>query len=221
MTPLGRRALAVAVAVAGALAACGARSDDVATGAADAALPDAGGATPVGDSDARDAALAPDASLEGGPEDAGRFTLTSPSFTDGGTLPVDFTCDGAGTSPPLAWSGLPAGTVELALLMTTLAKDGLKWNWVLYRLPPAPASLAPASNGGGTCGLTSDGPNLAYSPPCSLGPGPKAYTFTVYALSSRPALPAQPNQVTGAALTDAISTITLAKAEISVTYTRP
>ena len=140
---------------------------------------------------------------------------------DGGTLPADFTCDGAGTSPPLAWSGVPAGTVELALLMTTLAKDGLKWNWVLYGLPPTPAALAVGSNGGGTCGLTSDGPNLAYSPPCSQGPGAKTYTFTLYALSARPTLPAQPSQVTGAVLTDAISTITLAKSELSVSYTRP
>ena len=72
----------------------------------------------------------------------------------------------------------------------------------------------------GTAGLTSDGPNLAYSPPCSRGPGPMRYTFTLYALSSRPALPATPRMVTGAVLTSAIASITLASASLSVTYTR-
>ena len=220
MRAVGRYALAVAVAAAGALAACGARSDEGPAGADGGADLTSDGAAPS-DAGAADAPLTTDAAADAGSEDAGRFTVTSVSFADGGALPAEFTCDGAGTSPPLAWSGVPAGTVELAILMSTLAKDGLKWNWVLYRLPPAPASLAPASNGGGTCGLTSDGPNLAYSPPCSLGPGPKTYTFTVYALSGRPTLPSQPNQVTGAVLGDSISTITLAKAELSVTYTRP
>ena len=30
------------------------------------------------------------------------FTLSSPAFTDGGTLPIEFTGDGKGASPPLA-----------------------------------------------------------------------------------------------------------------------
>lgn len=219
MTPRLRPVLAV-LALAGALVACGARSDDGPTGG-DAGPVDGGVASPS-DSAVPADALAPDgSSADAGDASSGPFTLTSSRFADGGTLPVDFTCDGAGTSPPLAWSGVPAGTVELALLMTTLAKDGLKWNWVLYGLPPTPAALAAGSNGGGTCGLTSDGPNLAYSPPCSQGPGAKTYTFTLYALSARPTLPAQPSQVTGAMLTDAISTITLAKSELSVSYTRP
>ncbi|MBL8609925.1 MAG: hypothetical protein JNL38_21500, partial [Myxococcales bacterium] len=73
------------------------------------------GAAP-GDAGAADAPFTTDAAAEAGSEDAGRFTVTSVSFADGGALPAEFTCDGAGTSPPLAWSGGPAGTVELAIL---------------------------------------------------------------------------------------------------------
>ncbi len=202
-----------------ALVACGARSDDA---PAPAESPDAAQPAPDAGSGA-DAAVREDAGADGAaPEaDAGPFALTSPRFVDGGTLPAEFTCDGAGGSPPLAWSGVPFGTVELALLVTTVAKDGLKWNWVLYGLPSSPTALAAGSDGGGTAGLTSDGPNLAYSPPCSQGPGAKTYTFTLYALSARPSLPAAANQVTGAVLTDAVSTITLGKAALSVSYTRP
>jgi phosphatidylethanolamine-binding protein (PEBP) family uncharacterized protein len=151
---------------------------------------------------------------------AGAFTLTSPVFVHGGTLPAEYTCDGVGHSPPLAWTGAPAGTVEFALLMTTLARDGLKWNWVLYGIPATATSLTVGSSGVGTAGLTSDGPALAYSPPCSRGPGPMMYTFTLYALSGSPTLPARPNQVTGAVLTDAIRALTLASSAVTVTYTR-
>lgn len=151
---------------------------------------------------------------------ASAFTLTSPVFVQGGTLPAEYTCDGVGHSPPLAWTGAPAGTVEFALLMTTLARDGLKWNWVLYGIPATATSLAVGSMGVGTAGLTSDGPALAYSPPCSRGPGPMMYTFTLYALSGRPTLPARANQVTGAVLTDAIRGLTLASSAVTVTYTR-
>lgn len=163
---------------------------------------------------------APDAAT---PVDAppAALTLTSPTFVDGGTLPVDYTCDGRGVSPPLAWSGAPAATAELALLMTTLAPDGLKWNWVLYRVPPATAGLAEGTTGVGTAGRTSDGPALAYAPPCSQGPGPKAYTFTLYALSAAPTVPSPPSAVTGDVLTAAIGPLILAQGALTVTYTRP
>ena len=153
--------------------------------------------------------------------DAAALTLTSPEFEDGGTLAKDHTCDGAGTSPPLLWTGVPSGTVEFALLMTTIAPDGLKWNWVLYHVPANVSSLPAGAMGVGTAGLTSDGPNLAYSPPCSQGPGLKTYTFTLYALSAAPSFSSSPSQVTGTVVADAVANTTLAKSEISVGYTRP
>ena len=150
---------------------------------------------------------------------AGAFSLSSPAFENGGALPTEFTCDGAKASPPLSWSGAPARTAGFALMMTTLALDGQKWNWVLYGIPATVTSLARNSSGVGTAGLTSDGPLLAYSPPCSQGPGSKTYTFTLYSLSASPALPPA-SQVTGAVLTAAIADRTLASASMNVTYTR-
>jgi phosphatidylethanolamine-binding protein (PEBP) family uncharacterized protein len=170
-----------------------------------------------------DAGVTADGSAEGGgtTPDSGPFVLTSTAFSDKGTLPAEYTCDGVGHSPPLAWTGAPAGTTEYAVLMTTLAKDGLKWNWVLWGVPGNVGALAVGQTGVGTAGLTSDGPNLAYSPPCSQGPGAKDYTFTVYALSGKPTLPAQASQVTGDVLTAAIKPLTLASSAITVSYTRP
>ena len=148
------------------------------------------------------------------------FTLTSSAFTDGGTLPVVYTGDGAGLSPPLAWTGVPEGTVGFAVMMTTLALDGLKWNWVLYDIPAGVTALAESTAGVGTVGLSSDGPELRYYPPMSKGHGPKTYTFTVYALSGAPTFSVPAAQVSGAALISAISELTLESSRLSVTYTR-
>jgi phosphatidylethanolamine-binding protein (PEBP) family uncharacterized protein len=148
------------------------------------------------------------------------FTFASTAFADGGTLPVSYTCDGAGSSPPLAWSGAPAGTVEYAILMTTLALDGTRWNWVLYGIPADVTSLPEGGAGIGIAGLTSDGPELRYYPPCSSGPGDKVYTFTLHALSGSPVLGVPANEVDGATLARAIGPLTLATRQLGVTYAR-
>lgn len=151
------------------------------------------------------------------PTSASALAFTSSAFTDGGTLPAAFTCDGAGTSPPLAWSGAPTATTEFALLMTTMAPDALKWNWVLSGIPADTLALAAATTIG-TAGLTSDGPLLAYSPPCSQGPGAKSYTFTLFAIAAAPTVT---TPATGPTLTAAIADLTLGSSALTVTYTRP
>ena len=140
---------------------------------------------------------------------------------DGGTLPSDYTCDGSGVSPELAWSNPPAGTQEFALLMTTLPGDGTtKWNWVLYNIPASTTGLARNSRTVGNFGVGSDGPIAAYQPPCSQGPGAKLYTFTIYALSGTPRL-AGGGTVNGATLTAAIAPVTIGSAVLNLSYTRP
>lgn len=43
--------------------------------------------------------------------------LASPAFANGARLPERFTADGGGVSPPLFWTGVPEGTVRLALIV--------------------------------------------------------------------------------------------------------
>ena len=151
--------------------------------------------------------------------EANRFVLTSES-AQGSSLPDAYTCDGAGTSPALAWDHAPAGTTEFAVLMSTLPPDGrTKYNWVLHGIPGATHHLARDSQGVGTPGVGSNGPNMAYQPPCSKGAGLKTYTFTVYALSAAPVLPAG-SAVSGAQLLSAMSTLTLGTATLSLEHTR-
>jgi phosphatidylethanolamine-binding protein (PEBP) family uncharacterized protein len=155
------------------------------------------------------------------PGNSGSLTLTSAAAQAGGTLPAEYTCDGRGSTIPLAWTGAPAGTREYALLMTTLPGDGTtKWNWVLYGIPAGSSSLPKDAFGVGTLGVGSDSPNNEYNPPCSQGPGTKAYTYTLYALSGSPVLPAAPSQVTGKVLTDAIAPLMLGSATLNLSYTR-
>ena len=57
-------------------------------------------------------------------KNSGSFVLRSPAVVDGGTLPVEFTGDGAGATLPLEWSGAPTGTINYALVMHHLDPKG-------------------------------------------------------------------------------------------------
>ncbi|MBH9575675.1 YHYH protein [Inhella proteolytica] len=153
------------------------------------------------------------------PPPTSSFSLTSSLGAEGSAMPADYSCDGPGSSPPLAWANPPAGTKEFALLMSTLPGDGsTKYNWVLYNLSASRSALARDAFGAGTLGVGSDGPMAAYQPPCSQGPGAKTYTFTLYALSGAPVLSTSP--VTGEALQAAIAPLTLGKAVLNLSYAR-
>ncbi|MBB5204764.1 phosphatidylethanolamine-binding protein (PEBP) family uncharacterized protein [Inhella inkyongensis] len=134
-------------------------------------------------------------------------------------MPAEYSCDGPGSSPPLAWANAPAGTKEFALLMSTLPGDGsTKYNWVLYHLPASRTALARDAWGAGTLGVGSDGPTVAYQPPCSQGPGAKTYTFSLYALSAAPSLPA--GTVNGTQLEAAMAGLVLGRAQLNLSYSR-
>ncbi|MBM3908816.1 MAG: YbhB/YbcL family Raf kinase inhibitor-like protein [Gemmatimonadetes bacterium] len=73
--------------------------------------------------------------------------LTSASFAHGESIPVRHTCDGANSSPPLAWSGVPDGAKSLALIVDDPdapdpAAPRRVWvHWLLYNIAPALTSL--------------------------------------------------------------------------------
>jgi phosphatidylethanolamine-binding protein (PEBP) family uncharacterized protein len=149
------------------------------------------------------------------------FTLSSPDVADGGRLPAEYTCDSAGSTLALTWSGAPAGTKSFAVVMHHIAPETIHWYWVLYDIPADVTSLPKNVTGIGTLGNNINNGRAEYSPPCSKGPGDKTYTYTVYALSAEPQLSVPALQVTRAILLDAIQNITLASAEMSVVYARP
>ena len=150
----------------------------------------------------------------------GSFAVSSPVVTAGGTLPVAYTCDGAAESPPLAWSGAPAGTVSFAVVMHTQPPDGdAHWYWVLYDIASGVDHLDANAAPPATVGTNSVNGRNEYAPPCSQGPGPKTYTFTVYALSARPDL-TDATKVSRPVLLAALEGHVLAQATMDVTYSR-
>lgn len=150
-----------------------------------------------------------------------KMTLTSDAGIDGGTLPVEYTCDGEGATVPLAWSNVPAGTREFALLMTTRPPDGsTRWNWILYGIPGTATGLAKNGSAAGVLGTGDHGTTRSYDPPCPKGPGAKTYTFTLYALSASPKLPGDPDLVTGPVLAEAIAPVTLGSGALNLNFGR-
>ncbi|NWG72912.1 MAG: YbhB/YbcL family Raf kinase inhibitor-like protein [Parvularculaceae bacterium] len=75
------------------------------------------------------------------------FELTSSAFQHQGEIPRRYTCEGADTSPPLAWTDPPAGTKSLALVVDDPDAPDPKapkmtWvHWVVYDLPPSARGL--------------------------------------------------------------------------------
>jgi Raf kinase inhibitor-like YbhB/YbcL family protein len=126
------------------------------------------------------------------------MSVTSPEFT-GGVIPAQFTCYGAGQSPPIFWSGAPPGTKSVALIVDDyLAPISPRVYWIVFDISsdttdlqvgpptqgaaakqrPAPSTLPPgarvAANSSGIVG---------YMPPCPVGT-PHKYRFSVYALNT-------------------------------------
>jgi phosphatidylethanolamine-binding protein (PEBP) family uncharacterized protein len=149
------------------------------------------------------------------------FTLSSPEVVEGGALPAEYTCDGASATLPLAWSGAPAGTRSYAVIMHHVAGPGdTHWYWVLYDIPANVTGLSKNSVGVGILGTNSVNDKTAYTPPCSKGPGEKTYTYTIYALSAQPRFAVPASEVNREVLLAAMQDITLASAELHVTYAR-
>ncbi len=71
----------------------------------------------------------------------GPFSLTSSAFRASDAVPREFTCDGANVSPPLAWTGVPAGTTALVLLVDD-PDAGAFVHWIVLDLSGADGHLA-------------------------------------------------------------------------------
>jgi Raf kinase inhibitor-like YbhB/YbcL family protein len=113
------------------------------------------------------------------------FRITSPAFSDGGTIPARYSCDGENRSPRLTWSDAPEGTQSFALIVDDPdAPSGTFTHWVLFNVPGDAAELAEAlpESTVGVSGQNSFG-NAGYGGPCPPpGDPPHRYRFTLHAL---------------------------------------
>lgn len=110
--------------------------------------------------------------------------ITSSAFDAGRPIPKKYTGEGPDVSPGLAWSGVPAGAKELALICDDPdAPTDKPWvHWVLYRLPSSLSGLKEGDAGGAVQGKN-DFEKLGYGGPLPpKGHGVHHYHFKIFAL---------------------------------------
>jgi hypothetical protein len=115
------------------------------------------------------------------------FALKTQAFPESGTIPVRYTCDGLNLSPQLTWSGAPAGTKSLALVVDDPdAPGGTFLHWVLFDIGTKTEALpeGPTAAKLGIAGINDFGKS-AYGGPCPpRGRGPHRYFFKLSALDT-------------------------------------
>jgi Raf kinase inhibitor-like YbhB/YbcL family protein len=148
--------------------------------------------------------------------------ITSPAFTNGGSIPVDYSCDGGNINPALSWAEPPAGTKSFALIMDDPDASSTPWvHWVIFNIP---ASARGLDKGLPTDGALSDGSvqgrssaySTGYHGPCPPS-GAHHYVFKLYALDTMLSLDETSNKT---ALLEAMEGHTLANGELIGTFGR-
>lgn len=120
------------------------------------------------------------------------MNLTSSAFSPFTDIPNQYTCEGDGRSPPLAWSGVPAGAKSLALIVDDPdapdpAAPKRTWvHWVLYNITPDSTGLDTGKSGvpelpAGTLNGLNDWKRTGYGGPCPPI-GRHRYFHKLYAL---------------------------------------
>jgi Raf kinase inhibitor-like YbhB/YbcL family protein len=112
------------------------------------------------------------------------FQLTSAALPNGGSIPVRYTCDGRGISPPLSWTAPPQGASTLTLLVSDPdAPGGIFVHWRVSKIPAHAGSI-----GGGRHfrheGINSAG-TRGWTPPCPPRGSSHRYRFVLAAVNAR------------------------------------
>ncbi len=157
------------------------------------------------------------------------LVIESPALKHDQPMPRDYTPDGRNISPPLTWSGAPAGTREFALILEDpdAGSPPPYVHWLIYKIPATANGLPenvpidaatpmPASIGGAMQGVNGFRRNI-YRGPAPPPGRPHHYHFIVYALDT--ALNLQPG-LTRQQLLDAMKGHVIAVGEIVATYQR-
>lgn len=148
--------------------------------------------------------------------------ITSAAFTEGNPIPKKYTCDGEDASPPLTWSGVPAGAKSLALIADDPDAPVGTWvHWVIFNLPPTLTGLQEGTTKtptveGGVQG-NNDFRKTGYGGPCPPRGKPHRYFFKLYALDT--SLSLEPG-ATKAEVEKAMRGHILAQGQLMGTYSR-
>ena len=139
------------------------------------------------------AALVSGCGLVGGPKTVqaavpNTMTVTSPDVTRG-VMGVAYTCHGAGKFPGIHWSGAPAGTKSLAVVMDDAAAPITPYiYWIVFNIGSQTTTIQAGQIPAGARQARNSKGSVGYDPPCPVNQA-HSYRFTVYALGSKLRLP--------------------------------
>jgi len=114
----------------------------------------------------------------------GAFSLSSPAFERNGAIPAQYTCAGAGISPPLSWQKVPAKAAELVLFVIDDNASGSSGGirWIVGGIDPSSTGVAAGKvPPGGIIGTNTAG-KATYSPICPAHGKSDTIEFVMYAL---------------------------------------
>ena len=170
--------VALAVVLAGASAGC-----DTGDGRALAdPIPGATAPPMAPESTATTAAVLPPV---GSADDGSALLLASAAFGASQPIPEQFSCTGpAGTSPPLAWTGVPPGTVELAITVVDVSTPEQFVHWVVAGIDPALLGLDEGSVPESAVEARNDSSEFGWFGPCPPAGETHTYLFTLFALTA-------------------------------------
>jgi Raf kinase inhibitor-like YbhB/YbcL family protein len=108
---------------------------------------------------------------------------------EGAAFPAIYTCAGQNISPPLGWTGAPAGAKSYAIVLTDTTIQLI--HWVLWDIPAAVAATpegvetkaAPADPAGAIQAKSYDNSTFGYLGPCPSGKL-HTYQFALHALDT-------------------------------------
>lgn len=111
----------------------------------------------------------------------GTLSLSSSAFDDGELIPEEYAFRNDNESPPLAWSGVPTGTEELAVAVVDPDASNFV-HWVVVGLEPSIDELEAGRLPEGAVETLNSFDEAAWSGPAPPAGTRHTYVFTVYAL---------------------------------------
>ena len=141
------------------------------------------------------------------------MSVSSEAFTQN-VLPQRYTCHGDQVNPPLDWSGAPADTKSLALVVDDSSAPITPYiYWLVFDIQPGTTDIQEGGLPTGARQALNSADTATYDAPCPSGHS-HSYRFTVYALNRDLTLP------NGAPLLEvwtAIANATIGRGRIVVT----
>ena len=125
---------------------------------------------------------------QGAPVAPRAMSVSSEAFSQN-ILPQRYTCHGDRIHPPLDWSGAPANTKSLALVVDDSSAPITPYiYWLVFNIQPGTTDIQEGALPTGARQALNSAGTMTYDAPCPSGHS-HSYRFTVYALNCDVTLP--------------------------------